>query len=133
MTSPLLQDLLESLGTTSPHLLAIGLHTTTSTLTTQAFPSSILLLEEWPQHILPSATIVFFDNNGQQFLSIMDTYIGRQHADAPSLISLANYNTGNLLFGTLQHFTTTPPTIIAIALCQRIRGQVDAGQVHSLP
>ena len=65
VTSPLLQDLLESLGTTSPHLLAIGLHTTTSTPTTQAFPSSILLLEEWPQRILPSATIIFFGNNGQ--------------------------------------------------------------------
>ena len=69
VTSPLLQDLLESLGTTSPHLLAIGLHTATSTPTTQAFPSSILLFEEWPQRKLPSAMIVFFDNNGQQFLS----------------------------------------------------------------
>ena len=74
--------------------------------------------------MLPSATIVFFDNNGQQFLSIMDTYIGRQHADAPSLISLANYNTGNLLFGTLQHFTTTPPTIVATTLCMRIMGKL---------
>jgi hypothetical protein len=68
--SPMLQDLLESLGTTSPHLLAIGLHSATSTPTTQVFPSSILLLEEWPQRILPSAMIAFFDNNGQQFLSI---------------------------------------------------------------
>ena len=83
--------------------------------------------------MLPLPTIVFFDNNGQQFLSIMDTYIGRQHADAPSLISLANYNTSNLLFGTLQHFTTTPPTIVATSLCWRIRGKVDVGQVHSLP
>jgi hypothetical protein len=34
--SLLLQDLLESLGTTSPHLLAIGLHTMMSSPTTQA-------------------------------------------------------------------------------------------------
>ncbi|KAG0525282.1 hypothetical protein BDA96_06G042200 [Sorghum bicolor] len=56
---------------------AIGLRTTTSTPTTQAFPSSILLLKEWAQHILSSATIAFFDNNGQQFLSIEDIYISR--------------------------------------------------------
>ena len=129
----MLQDLLESLGTTSPHLLAVGLHSVTSTPTTQAFPSSILLLEEWPQRILPPAMIVFFDNNGQQFLCIEDTYIGRQHANNPPLISLANDNTGDLLFSILQHFTTTPPTIIATALCQCIRGQVDAGQEQSLP
>ena len=67
----------------------------------QAFPKSILLLEERPHHILPSATIVFFDNKGQQFLSIEDTYIDRQHANGPPLISLANNNTGDLLFGTL--------------------------------
>jgi hypothetical protein len=63
-TSPLPQDMLEMLGTTSRHLLAIGLHTAASTPTTQAFPSSILLLEAWPQRILPSATVVFFDSNG---------------------------------------------------------------------
>jgi len=91
------------------------------------FPSSILLLEEWPQRILPSATIVFFDNNGQQFLSIDDVYISRQHADGHPLVSLANYNTGDLLFGTLQHFTTAPPSIVATAFCRRIMGQVDAG------
>ena len=100
VTSPLLKDLLESLGTSAPHLLAIGLHTATSSPTTQAFPSSILLLEAWPQCILPSATIVLIDNNGQQFLSIDDTYIGRKHADGPLLISPANDNTGDLLFGT---------------------------------
>jgi hypothetical protein len=44
VTAPLLQDLLESIGTTSPQLLAIGLQTMTSSPTTQAFPSSILLL-----------------------------------------------------------------------------------------
>jgi hypothetical protein len=65
VTSLLLQDLLESLGTMSPHLLDIGLHTMISSPTTQAFPSSILLLEEWPERILPSTTIFFFDGNGQ--------------------------------------------------------------------
>jgi len=124
VTSPLLRDLLESLGTTSPHLLAIGLHTTTSTPTTQAFPLSILLLEEWPQHILPSATIIFFDNNGQQFLSIEDIYISRQHTEGHPLVSSANYDTGDLLFGMLQHFTTTPPTIVATTLCRRIMGKL---------
>jgi hypothetical protein len=38
VTSPLLQDLLKSIGTTSPRLLAIGLQTTMSSPTTQAFP-----------------------------------------------------------------------------------------------
>jgi hypothetical protein len=122
-----LQDQLELLGTTSPHLLAIGLHTATSTPTTQAFASRILLLEEWPQLVLPSATIIFFDNNGQQFLSIEDIYISRQHVDGHPLVSPANYDTGDLLFGMLQHFTMTPPTIVATALCRRIMGQVDAG------
>lgn len=42
---PLLQDVLKSLGTTASHLLALGLHTMTSSLTTQAFPLSILLQE----------------------------------------------------------------------------------------
>jgi len=77
--------------------------------------------------------IVFFDNNGQQFLSTVDVYISRQHADGHPLVSLANYNTGDLLFSTLQHFTTTRPSIMATTLCRRIMGQVDAGQVHSFP
>jgi hypothetical protein len=104
-----------------------------STPTTQVFLSSILLLEEWPQRILPSATITFFDNNGQQFLSIEDIYISKQHADSHPLISPVNYDMGDLLFGTLQHFTTTPPTIVATALCRHIMGQVDAGQVYLFP
>jgi hypothetical protein len=133
VTSPLLQDLLESIGTTSPQLLAIGLQTTTSSPTTQAFPMSILLLEEWPQRILPPATIIFFDDNGQQFLSINDVYISRQHVNGHPLISPANYNTGDLLFSQLQHFTTATPFIIATALCRRIRGQIQAGQVYSFP
>jgi hypothetical protein len=45
-TSPLLQDMLESIGMTTPHLLALGLHIAMSTPTTQAFPLSILLLED---------------------------------------------------------------------------------------
>jgi hypothetical protein len=40
---------------------------------------------------------------------------------------------GDLLFGTLQHFTATPPTMVATTLCRRIIGQVDAGQVYSFP
>jgi hypothetical protein len=56
----------------------LGLHTTASTPTTQAFPSSILLLDAWPQCILPSATVIFFDSYGQQFLSIADVYINKQ-------------------------------------------------------
>jgi hypothetical protein len=47
--------------------------------------------------------------------------------------SLANCNTKDLLFGTLQHFATTPSTIVATTLCRRIRGRADAGQVQSLP
>ena len=37
------------------------------------------------------------------------------------------------LFGSLQHFTKTLLTIVATTLYRRIMGQVDAGQVHSLP
>jgi hypothetical protein len=53
------------------------------------------------------------DNNGQQFLSIDDVYISRKHADGHPLVSPANYNMGDLLFGMLQHFTTTTPSIVA--------------------
>ena len=37
------------------------------------------------------------------------------------------------LFGSLQHFTKTLLTIVTTILYRRIMGQVDAGQVHSLP
>lgn len=68
----------------------------------------MLLLEAWPQCILPSATVVFFDNNGQQFLSIKDVHIGWEPTNSTPLISQTNLDTGNFLFGTLQHFTMTP-------------------------
>jgi hypothetical protein len=54
-------------------------------------------------------TIVFFDSNSQQFLSIKDIYISRQHADGHNLVSPANYDTGDLLFGTLQHVWMAKP------------------------
>jgi hypothetical protein len=78
-TSPLLQELLEPLGT---QVLAVSLHTATSTPATQAIPSSVLLIEDWPQHILSSATIIFNSN--------------------------ADYDTGNLNFSTWEHLTTSP-------------------------
>jgi hypothetical protein len=77
---------------------------------------------------LPSTTIVFFNGNDQQFLSINNVYLSRQHVKGHPLISPANYNTGDLLFGQLQHFTTAPSSIMATALCRRIRGQIEAGQ-----
>jgi hypothetical protein len=47
VTSPLLQELLESVGMTTPQLLAVGYHTAASTLAThQVFPSSVLLIED---------------------------------------------------------------------------------------
>jgi hypothetical protein len=42
------------------------------------------LIEDWPQHILSSATIIFDSN--------------------------ADYDTGNLNFGTREHLTTSPPS-----------------------
>ena len=66
-----------------------------------SFSLSILLLEEWPLCILPSATIIFFGNNDQRFLSIEDIYISKQHADGHPLVSPANYGTGDLLFDRL--------------------------------
>jgi hypothetical protein len=124
--TPLLQDLLKSFGSSSPHLLAISLHTTTSTPTMQAFPWSILLLEAWPQRILPSATIIIFNNNGQQFLSIEDAYIDRQHANGNLRVSSKLQHRRPPLWHTttLHHDTST---IVVTALCQHIRGQVDAG------
>jgi hypothetical protein len=52
--------------------------------------------------------VASFDNNGQQFLTVGDIYSNRQHAQGHPLISLADYDTGDLLFGTLEHLTTTP-------------------------
>jgi hypothetical protein len=46
VTSPLLQYLLDSLGMTTPHLLAVGFHIAASAPTTQAFPLSILPTED---------------------------------------------------------------------------------------
>jgi hypothetical protein len=60
--------MLESMGKKTPYLPAVGVHTASSTPTRQAFLSSILLLEDWPQR-------VFFNSNGQQFRSIDDIYI----------------------------------------------------------
>jgi hypothetical protein len=74
---------------------------------------------------LPSTTIVFFNGNDQQFLSINNVYLSRQHVKGHPLISLDNYNTGDLLFGQLQRI---PSSIMATALCRRIRGQIEAGQ-----
>jgi hypothetical protein len=72
-TSPLLQELLEPLRTTS-------------TPATEAFPPRALLIEDWPHPILSSATVVFFTNNGDN-------------------------TTGDLLFGTLEHLATSPPSL----------------------
>lgn len=66
-TSLLLQDRLESLGTTTPQLLAVSLHITAFMPTTQAFPSSIHIIEDWPHRIVSSATVIFFDSNNQHF------------------------------------------------------------------
>jgi hypothetical protein len=51
-TSPLLQELPESVGTPTPQFLAVSFNTAASKPATQAFPSSVLLIEDWPQ--LPS-------------------------------------------------------------------------------
>jgi hypothetical protein len=71
-TSPLLQELPESVGTPTPQFLAVSFNTAASKPATQAFPSSVLLIEDWPQ----------------------------QHGHGHPLISLADYDTGELIFGT---------------------------------
>jgi hypothetical protein len=76
---------------------------TTSTLATEAFPPRALLIEDWPQPILSSATIVSFTNNG-------------------------DYTTDDLLCGTLEHLATSSPS-----LRKHTTGQVAAGQVYNLP
>ena len=73
-TSPLLPELLEYLNTTNLRLLVVGFYNP-SRATTPAFPNSILLTRQWPQHIVPATTIFFFDEIGSQFLSINDVYI----------------------------------------------------------
>jgi hypothetical protein len=90
-------------------------------------------MEEWPHLRLPSATVVFFDDNGQQFQSISDVYINRQLAHGRPMISPADYNTGDLLFGQLQDFTTSPPSIMPTTLCRHIHGQLQASQVYWFP
>jgi hypothetical protein len=92
-----------------------------------------LLIEDWTQHILSSATIVFFDSNEQQFFTVDDIYISRQHAHGHPLISPADYDKGDLTFGALEHFTTSLPSKVAIALCRRITGQIDAREVYIFP
>jgi hypothetical protein len=75
--------------------------------------------------------VASFDNNGQQFLTVGDIYISRQHAQGHPLISLADYDTGDLLFGTLEHLTTTPPSKVLTVLCRHTTEQVGAGQVYN--
>jgi hypothetical protein len=120
--SQLLQDLLKSIDITALHLLAIGLHTITVSPTTPTSSSSILLMEEWPHLRLPSAIVVFFDDNGQQLLSISDVYINMQLAHGRPMISPADYNIGDLLFGQLQDFATSPPSIMPTTLRRHIHG-----------
>jgi hypothetical protein len=79
-------------------------------------------MEEWPHLRLPSAIVVFFDDNVQQLLSISDVYINRQLAHGRPMISLADYNTGDLLFGQLQDFVTSPPSIMPTTLRHHIHG-----------
>jgi hypothetical protein len=88
---------------TAPNLLAIGFHSAALDPALQAFPSSILLLEPWPTQPLPSATIVFFDNNGQQFISVNDANINVRESGHP-LISLAYGTMGDTLFGVMRQF-----------------------------
>lgn len=93
----------------------------TSTPTTHAFPFSILLLQEWPRHVLPSATAVFFNDNDQQIIQINGIHIGHRE-DETLLVSPNDYTSDDLLFGNLHHFYTSPPTMIPVAVCHRIRG-----------
>jgi hypothetical protein len=74
----------------NPYFLAAGFHTAASAPQTQAFPSSILLIEDCPHRILSSATVVFFDSNGQQFITVEDIYVSR-HAHGHPLISPVDY------------------------------------------
>ena len=100
-TSPLLQDILDSIGMTASHLLAIGFHSATSDPAWQAFPSSILLLETWPQHQLPAATIALFYDNDQIFITINDVCIDQYQPSGYPLVSPPYDMTGNTLFGTM--------------------------------
>ena len=98
-SSPLLPDLLESLHATNIWLMAIGFYTPTRVITS-AFPNSILLTRDWPQHILLSAIICFFDDNGRQFLSIDDIYISNDDISGQPSISPLEHNMGAMLFNT---------------------------------
>jgi hypothetical protein len=121
--SPLLQDSLESLDMIAPNLLAIGFHSAASDPALQVFLSSILLLEPWLTQPLPSATIVFFDNNGQQFISINDVNINVQESGHP-LISPAYDTTGDTLFGVIRQFDITPTSQVLATVCKHFRGIV---------
>lgn len=53
---------------------------------------------------------MFFDNNGQQFLHVEGLCIKQREGDN-LLLSPTHYNTGDLLYGNLQHFYTSPPNM----------------------
>lgn len=120
-SSPLLPELLESLHATNLWLMAIGFYSPTRVITS-AFPNSILLTWDWPQCILPSPTICFFDDNGRQFLSIDDIYISNNNISGQPSISPLEHNMGAM-----------PPKRLTTALCVRIPNMhLTKTQIHNL-
>ena len=91
---------------TAPHLLVVGFYLATLDPAWHAFPSTIQLLEPWPQDPLPSATIIFFDNNGH-FISINDVDICQHQESVHPLVSQAYDTVDNTLFGTMCHYDTS--------------------------
>jgi len=99
---------------------------------TQAFPASILLLEDMPRLLPSSVTVVLFNNNGHPFLRIDDVSIGQGSNGLPA-IGPPSDNASNLLYGMMIHFTMSPLTQVPTTLCRNLNIQVDAGTIYSLP
>lgn len=96
-------------------------------MATHTFPTNIFMTREWPQLMLPSVVVIFFDSAGCQFLSVQDVYISKRHRSGHPYVFPSQYHAGELHFGTMEHRTTTPPTRLTTTLCRRIASNILLG------
>jgi hypothetical protein len=117
----LLVTILMFRGTTNIQLLVVGFHIApTMAAITYTFPTSVLMAHEWPQGILPSTMVIFFDGTGCQFLSAGNIYIGMHRNSGHPHPSPSQYNAGQVMFGDMLNLMTTPTTRIRSIICRRI-------------
>jgi hypothetical protein len=61
-----------------------------------------------PQDIVPSVTVIFFDDLGRQFLYVENSYIGMHYDLRHPQLSPKDFNEGEFMFGNMLHLTMTP-------------------------